>query len=246
LILFFVFKTDSHADLRMPISMTRCICSVGVCWALLLVLNIALGGSGKYTRSGIECGSVKFYALWLLVPPSVILSVTIWNAMHMRASETKREALGLQLPREQIKWTTRNLISYSSAFFFAGTIGALAGVGGSTIKGPLLIQFGLDPVIAQASSQFMLLTTISSTMIQYMALNMLPSGYGAVFFLLGLTSGTVGKAAMDWFVQQRRQTSLIVFALSLYTIAAVVSMYALSYIVPLFFILLNYSFIPVF
>jgi hypothetical protein len=209
-------------------------------------LNIALGGSGKYTRSGIECGSVKFYALWLLVPPSVILSVTIWNAMHMRASETKREALGLQLPREQIKWTTRNLISYSSAFFFAGTIGALAGVGGSTIKGPLLIQFGLDPVIAQASSQFMLLTTISSTMIQYMALNMLPSGYGAVFFLLGLTSGTVGKAAMDWFVQQRRQTSLIVFALSLYTIAAVVSMYALSYIVPLFFILLNYSFIPVF
>ena len=156
--------------------MVRCCVSVGVCWALLLVLNIALGGSGQYTRSGVECGSAAFYALWLCVPPVVILSVTLWNAMHMRASEARREALGVMLPREQIKWTTRNLVFYSACFFFAGAIGAMAGVGGSTIKGPLLIQFGLDPIIAQASSQFMLLTTISSTMIQYMALNMLPSG----------------------------------------------------------------------
>ena len=53
------------------------------------------------------------------------------------------------------------------------------------------------------------------------------SGYGAVFFILGLTSGTLGKSAMDWVVQKRKQTSLIVFALSAYTVAAVVSMCAL-------------------
>ena len=45
-----------------------------------------------------------------------------------------------------------------------------------------------------------------------------------MFFILGLTSGTLGKSAMDWVVQKRKQTSLIVFALSIYTVAAVVSM----------------------
>jgi uncharacterized membrane protein YfcA len=167
---------------------------------------------------------MTFYILWLLFPPMIIMTVTVWNALHMNTIERRRQIHGVVLPREQVQWTPRNLVVYSGAFFFAGVIGAMAGVGGSTIKGPLLIQFGLDPVIAQASSQFMLLTTISSTMIQYMALNMLPAGYGVVFFVLGLLSGVTGKAAMDWLVARRNQTSLIVYALSLYTIAAVTSM----------------------
>lgn len=208
----------------MPISMVRCCASVGVCWAALLIINFALGGSGKVTHSGIACGSMTFYILWLLFPPMIIMTVTVWNALHMNTIERRRQIHGIVLPREQVQWTPRNLVYYSGAFFFAGVIGAMAGVGGSTIKGPLLIQFGLDPVIAQASSQFMLLTTISSTMIQYMALNMLPAGYGLVFFVLGLLSGVTGKAAMDWLVARRNQTSLIVYALSLYTIAAVTSM----------------------
>jgi hypothetical protein len=144
--------------------------------------------------------------------------------------------------------------------------GALAGVGGSTIKQPLLIQFGyiplydtslckhftssyvlhyqldyivliheyitgivrsLEPKIAQASAQLMLLSTVSSVMIQYAYLNMLPLSYAAVFLLLGFSSGYTGKSLLDHYVRKYNRTAIIIYALAVYTFVAAFSMYDL-------------------
>ena len=224
---------DSLADaatreqLLQPISFARCALSVGVCWLTVLVLNFELGGSGKITRSGIECGSLEWALLWCIAVP-VVAGFTWWNAAHLNRVERLREEHGVVLPREQIKWTTRNLAFYSAACFGAGVVGALAGVGGSTIKQPLLLQFGLEPTIAQASSQLMLLSTVSSVMIQYAALKMLPLGYAVVFLLLGLLSGYTGKSIMDFYVKKLNRTAIIVYALAIYTLVAALSLSAIG------------------
>jgi hypothetical protein len=67
---------------RQPISSWRCMFSVGICWLVVLILNFELGGSGKFTRSGIECGSATFWFLWMCSLP-VVLGVTWWNAVHL-------------------------------------------------------------------------------------------------------------------------------------------------------------------
>ena len=43
---FAIYRHARRDELRMPISMVRCCASVGVCWAALLIINFALGGSG--------------------------------------------------------------------------------------------------------------------------------------------------------------------------------------------------------
>eukprot|EP00455_Lapot_gusevi_P028604 TRINITY_DN3058_c0_g2_i5.p2 TRINITY_DN3058_c0_g2~~TRINITY_DN3058_c0_g2_i5.p2 ORF type:complete len:107 (+),score=34.53 TRINITY_DN3058_c0_g2_i5:109-429(+) len=74
----------------------------------------------------------------------------------------------------------------------------------------------------------MLLTTVSSTMIQYWYLQMLPTGYAVVFFLLGFASGYSGQALMDWIVARYRRTSMVVYALAGYILIAVLSMTAIG------------------
>eukprot|EP00455_Lapot_gusevi_P028602 TRINITY_DN3058_c0_g2_i1.p1 TRINITY_DN3058_c0_g2~~TRINITY_DN3058_c0_g2_i1.p1 ORF type:complete len:508 (+),score=167.93 TRINITY_DN3058_c0_g2_i1:96-1526(+) len=213
--------------LLMPMSAARCFGSIFVCWITVLAVNFALIDLGARTVSGVVCGTAEFWAVFCSAIP-VIVAVTYWNALHLNKMEVLREKDSVQVAADSVRWNVRNLAVYSAACLMAGAVGALAGVGGSTIKGPLLLQFGLDPLVAQATAQLMLLTTVSSTMIQYWYLQMLPTGYAVVFFLLGFASGYSGQALMDWIVARYRRTSMVVYALAGYILIAVLSMTAIG------------------
>ena len=101
---------------------------------------------------------------------------------------------------------------------------SMVGIGGSTIKGPLLLHMGLSPTMAKSTSQAMLLTTVSASMFQFWLRGMLPPQYAAVFFCLGFVSGLLGKSLIDAYVRRQGRPSIIVYLLAAYIVVAAVTM----------------------
>jgi hypothetical protein len=57
-----------------------------------------------------------------------------------------------------VEWTRSKCVKYVVLCFAAGVLSSLVGVGGSTIKGPILLHMGLDASLAKATAQLMVST----------------------------------------------------------------------------------------
>ena len=107
-------------------------------------------------------------------------------------------------------------------------LSALCGVGGSTIKGPILLWMGLNPVLAKSTSQIMLVTTSSAVALRFYLLGMIPQHEGVALFVCGFVGGIIGKELVDRIVKRTGRQSLIVRLLGWYIVFAAFAMAAVG------------------
>nr|GMC49047.1 sulfite exporter TauE/SafE family protein 3-like [Ipomoea batatas] len=62
----------------------------------------------------------------------------------------------------------------------AGTVGALLGLGGGFIMGPLFLELGVPPEVSTATSTFVMMFTSSIAVVEYYLLKRFPVPYGGV------------------------------------------------------------------
>ena len=117
------------------------------------------------------------------------------------------EDLGVMLAN-----TPHVIILYIMAGVMAGTFG----FGGGMIKGPLMIEMGITPQRASATSTCMITFTSATVTVSYLVFDtyMNVIDYALVMILLGVTGSLIGQ-----FLASRHITS---GAAILYTIASVV------------------------
>ena len=72
---------------------------------------------------------------------------------------------------------------YPPIAVFAGIIASWFGVGGGTVKGPLLMELGILPEVTTATSSTMMLFTTISAVSGYIAMNRLVSFPPSLLFL---------------------------------------------------------------
>merc|ERR1719159_2123556 len=77
---------------------------------------------------------------------------------------------------------------------------------------PLLLELGLLPKAASATSAYMIIWTTSSDIVHYAVGGDLPSGYATVFCILGFVGGGAGRYIAMKYTSKGRQ-SPIAFAL---------------------------------
>jgi len=195
----------------------RTMLSVGVCFFAVMVCLTLTNDALAPPSLAVLCGSIGFWEL-LLLSTVVCSVVTILNVRYLI---TNAEALH---GRCAVEWNAQNGVKYSLMCLSAGFLSALCGVGGSTIKGPILLEMGLHPTLAKASAQLMLLSTVASSTLQFALSDQLPPRYATVFFVLGTLSGFSGKYLIDVYVKRNRRQSTIVYLLAWYIVFAAVSM----------------------
>ena len=76
-------------------------------------------------------------------------------------------------------------VLYPLACGVAGLCAGLFGIGGGIIKGPLMLEMGISPQVASATSAFMILFTAASATFQYAMLGDLRPAYATVLFIAG-------------------------------------------------------------
>jgi uncharacterized membrane protein YfcA len=126
----------------------------------------------------------------------------------------RRAALRAPAGSHGLRYTPTNTAVYPLVCSFAGLIAGLFGLGGGVVKAPMMLQLGVPPDVAAATSATMILFTGASAAVVYLAFGLLPLDYGAPLFLLGMVFNTAGQRATNKLVRAFGRRSIIVLLMA--------------------------------
>jgi len=176
-----------------------------LCFVGCVVMTI-LKGSGHGSIIGVVCGTPVFWVLSMATIPWVLLFGAGFRSMLVSEHEAKLKA-NYQFRDGDIKWDANATIKYPLICSLAGVFAGLFGVGGGIVKGPLMLEMGVNPSVASATAAQMILFTTSAACVSFVIFGLLEPGYGIVFFLMGLACTAVGQAGMNqWMKAAKRQS----------------------------------------
>lgn len=81
-------------------------------------------------------------------------------------------------------------------------------------QGPLMLELGVCPEVAAATSATMILFTSAAAAIVYLHFGGLPTDYAAALLCLGFCCGISGQLACNRLVRMLQRRSVIVFAMA--------------------------------
>jgi len=183
----------------------RKILLLTLCFVGSITLTV-LKGSGHGSVIGVECGSVSFWFLSMAVIPWVALFGARFRKMLINEYDMKRRA-GHKFDNSVVQWDSKTTVQYPLICTLAGVFAGLFGVGGGIIKGPLMLEMGVNPVVAAATAATMILFTTTAACVSFEIFGLLEPSYGFACFILGLVCTAVGQGAINaWMRTAKRQS----------------------------------------
>uniref|UniRef100_A0A7S0H168 Uncharacterized protein n=1 Tax=Amorphochlora amoebiformis TaxID=1561963 RepID=A0A7S0H168_9EUKA len=188
------------------------ILGVGAIFAVVIGLTIAKGGP-KWSPFGVQCGSVAYWILSACVIPVVLIAFFIVRH-HLMSIHKEKEMLYYRPVKGDVQWTARNTLIYPAICAFAGIFAGLFGIGGGIVKGPLMIEMGVLPEVAVATSSTMIFFTTGAATASFLVLGTLPKARAMAFFSIGLAAGLMGQLVMTRVIRSLARPSILIFAIS--------------------------------
>jgi len=187
---------------------------------------VAASGSAK---SAVACGSLLY---WAAVASNAVTCVATTLAMrvHLMFKAALRRRVGAPPPRDAIRWTRRRLTVFPLLSSMAGVVAGLFGVGGGIIKGPLMLELGVQPEVASASAATMILFTTGAASICNWHFGFLDPEYALVLMSVAFVSTLAGQWAMSLLMARLRRPSLVVMLMFLLLAGSGVAMYYSAYL----------------
>eukprot|EP01065_Artemidia_motanka_P029113 TRINITY_DN3506_c0_g1_i1.p1 TRINITY_DN3506_c0_g1~~TRINITY_DN3506_c0_g1_i1.p1 ORF type:complete len:573 (+),score=167.66 TRINITY_DN3506_c0_g1_i1:66-1721(+) len=179
------------------------IALMGAFWCVFAAAYVGMKEFGT-------CSAGYFGILIGLYP--ILLAVTFIGSRLVTKYNKRRDENHVQGPPGEVVWTNTKLVVGPLAAVGVGFIAGLLGLGGGELMAPLLLELGLLPKAASATSAYMIIWTTSSNMVHYAVGGDLATGYAICFCLLGFVGGGVGRFIAMKYTSKGRQ-SPIAFAL---------------------------------
>mmetsp|Transcript_13011 Transcript_13011/g.19628 ORF Transcript_13011/g.19628 Transcript_13011/m.19628 type:complete len:493 (+) Transcript_13011:103-1581(+) len=180
-----------------------------VMFAVLIVLNLVKGGGKSFPSPiGIECGSFSY---WM-----VTLSIFVWVfgiALYMRQELIKKwrqkKRLRYKYAPGDVEWNERNTLIYPALCVFAGFCAGMFGIGGGVVKGPLMLEMGVHPMVASGTVAVMIFMTAIAATTSFIAFGTLTYDYAYYLFVFGLGATAIGQFGVGYLVKKYKRVSLI-------------------------------------
>jgi len=191
------------------------IAMLTACFAGCIMLTV-LKGSGHGSVIGVECGSAGFWAVSIASVPWVFLFGAYFRRRLIRESSCKEQvAGGCKGEAGDVRWDAVTTVKYPLICSIAGVLAGLFGVGGGIVKGPLMLEMGVNPMVASATAATMILFTTSAACVSFQVFGLLEAHYGAACFLLGLVCTAIGQGAVNAWMKAAKRQSPPVLAIGL-------------------------------
>ena len=121
------------------------------------------------------------------------------------------------------------LVSYLLIFKFKSKsftyyIALLCFEGGGIVKGPLMLQMGVHPAVASASSATMILFTSVTATTSFVVFGLLDFQYAPICFVIGFLSTLVGQLGLAYLMKKANRNSYIAFSIGLVVLLSVILM----------------------
>lgn len=178
---------------------------LALCFAGCVVLTV-LKGSGRGSIIGVTCGSISFWILAIGTVPWVVSFGLCFRSVLVREYDQKVEAKHV-FRENEIRWDSWATIKYPALCTLAGLFAGLFGVGGGIVKGPLMLEMGVDPQVAAATAATMIFFTTSAACVSFFVFGLLEAEYGIVLFFLGLVLTAIGQVGFNAWMQNAKRKS---------------------------------------
>jgi uncharacterized membrane protein YfcA len=132
------------------------------------------------------------------------------------------QRLGYQYVEGDIAWDNRATIIYPLICIGAGLCAGMFGIGGGIVQVPLMLQMGVNPKVASASSATMILYTSFTALTSFYVYGLLIVDYALVGLVIGCCVTFAGQIGLSMIIKQLGRDSLIIFS-----VAAVVGISAI-------------------
>uniref|UniRef100_A0A7S1AV26 Uncharacterized protein n=1 Tax=Noctiluca scintillans TaxID=2966 RepID=A0A7S1AV26_NOCSC len=183
-----------------------------LCFAGIVLLTVLRGGGQFPSPLGVSCGGAGFWWLYFSCLPWVLGFAVYFRSMLVADYESKVQT-GYSFTEGEIKWTPRNTVVYPLICALAGLCAGLFGVGGGIVKGPLMLEMGVVPAVASATSAAMILFTSAAASVSFVVFGLLQVEYAALFFLLGFTVTATSQVYVTRWVSRNNRQSPIVLSI---------------------------------
>lgn len=180
-----------------------------VMFVVVIALNLLKGGGASYASPlGIVCGTAGYWFVSFL-NIAWLFALSIYARQNLIAAWKSKKGLGYKYLEGDVEWNERNTVVYPLLCIFAGMCAGLFGVGGGIVKGPLMLEMGVHPMVAAATSAVMILFTTMSATTTFIAFGTLTYDYAAYLFCFGMVATTIGQLFVGHLVKKYQRVSLI-------------------------------------
>jgi uncharacterized membrane protein YfcA len=180
-----------------------------VMFAVLITLNFLKGGGESFPSPiGIECGGTEYWAVTFLIF-AWVLAIAAYMRTQLISMWKAKKRLRYKYVEGDVEWDERNTLIYPFLCIFAGFCAGMFGVGGGIVKGPLMLEMGVHPMVASGTVAVMIFMTSISATTSYMAFGTLTYDYAFFLFFFGLVATAVGQLGVGYLVKKYKRMSLI-------------------------------------
>ena len=172
-------------------------------------LNMLKGGGGSFQSPlGIKCGSSSYWAVTALTL-SWVLGISFWMRSVLISKWRMKSRLGYRYTAGDVEWNETNTLVYPALCFFAGFFAGMFGVGGGIVKGPLMLQMGVHPLVASGTVAVMIMFTSVAATAMFVAFGTLTWDYAWFLFIVGLVTTSIGQFGVSFLVEKYKRYSFI-------------------------------------
>ncbi|CAL4961001.1 unnamed protein product [Urochloa decumbens] len=179
-------------------------------WLCFFALHVLIGDKhGKGVIKIKPCGVAYWLITFFQLPAAVAFTGYIIYAKRKKhvvhsQEDGKEDLVGATME-------TLPSLTFPLAAFVTGSLSGLFGIGGGLLLSPVLLQIGINPQTAAATSSFMVLFCASMSMVQFILLGMKGIAEASVYAGICFVASVVGLVVIERAIRKSGRVSLIVF-----------------------------------
>jgi len=183
----------------------------------VISFGLLRGDTEGHGPLALECGSF-WYDVLLLAPVPYVFVLAMFQRQQLIAAHEKKVSLDYynRNPVEgDIQWDDTHTVVYPMICSLAGVCAGLFGIGGGIVKGPLMLEMGVDPQVSSGTSAFMILFTAGAASVSFALFGLLQLNYSVFFFVFGLIFTYIGQKLSNWAISNGGRSSIIIFIIAI-------------------------------
>eukprot|EP00466_Bigelowiella_natans_P016888 jgi/Bigna1/90418/estExt_fgenesh1_pg.C_700029 len=177
---------------------TEKIFGIAAIFVAVMAVTILKGGKDG-SPVGIICGSATYWLVTAATIP-ITLGASLAVRHHLIRLGSRKEAVGYEYIKGDVRWDEWTTIKYPSI---------------CAVAGPLMVEMGILPEVAVATSSTMIFFTTGAATISFLVFGSLPLAHGAAFFSVGLAAALMGQMVLRNVIKQLERPSCIIYGIGL-------------------------------
>ncbi|KAJ8571332.1 hypothetical protein ON010_g5500 [Phytophthora cinnamomi] len=176
---------------------------------MLCYLGIVAASIGG---AAVTCGGVAYWLLLIMEVPW-ICGFGVCTAIYLFKQHCRKVSVNYVFAAGDIHWTKETVVRFPLACAGAGLIAGLFGVGGGIVTGPLMIEMGIVPEVASATTALMVLYSSAAATAKFAVFNMIAWDWAVLLCALAFVVTAVSQVIILGFVRRTGRQSVIVLCI---------------------------------